>query len=227
MDAESVHAWFDGRFVGSVRAAAALQGSPSLLLGKGDKARGISIAPLRDSLMVSVDIQGYANDRFSAVFAEPRIAVGGVPFELSGTEQNCLSLAQAEWPGWQQDLPWSHESPAPRMLNDPRMPVLRVPAADYVAAHVLAVAEDDPGRVPALTLRAGRLSTNGNEPNVQYDFPARVPRRGEAANVDAKARVQTAAGPLFYVRVPMTLPFAQDFGGFLEIEGFKPPAAAG
>ena len=217
---KSVAVWLDGRIVHEFARPAGATGPVAVQLCQGDRLRSIALtAP--DPIYLPLDVGAYANDRFEKPFAHPRAEVGGVPFEFAGTEQNSLTLRQAQWLGWEQDLPWSHESPAPRMLNDPRMPLLRVGAADYVAAHVLAVADDDPALSAAFTLRAGRFSTSGNEPNVQYDFRGEVPRRGEAAKVDANARVQTAAGPLFCVRVPMTLAFAQDFGEFIEIEVTK------
>ncbi|MBE3134019.1 MAG: hypothetical protein IMZ55_11135, partial [Acidobacteria bacterium] len=217
---KSVAVWLDGRFVHEFERPAGATGPVAVQLCQGDRLRSIALTE-PDPIYLPLDAGAYANDRFDKPFADPRVEAGGVPFELARTEQNSLSLRQAQWPGWEQDLPWSHESPAPRMLNDPRMPMLRVGAADYVAAHVLAVAEDDPALSAAFTLRAGRFSTSGNEPNVQYDFRGEVPRRGEAAKVDAKARVQTAAGPLFCVRVPMMCAFAQDIEKFIEIEVTK------
>ena len=217
---DSVAVWLEGRIVNEFARPAGATGSVAVRLSQGDKLRAIAVSAL-DPIYLTLDAGAYANGRFEKPFANPRVDVGGVPFELSQGERNCLSLKQAEWVGWQADLPWSHESPAPSMLRDPRMPMLRVPAADYVAAHVLAVAEDDPGLTSAFTLRAGRFARSGNDQNVQFDFPGRVPRGGEATKVDAKAIVPTPAGPLFHVRVPMALAFAQDLGEFVEIEVTK------
>ncbi len=104
------------------------------------------------------------------------------------------------------------------MIHDPRMPVLRVPVADYVAAHVLAVADDDPELAAAFTVRAGRYGRTGNDQDVQYDFYSPVPRRGQAKDVEPGRVLQTGAGPLFHVRVPMETAFAQDIQKFIEIE---------
>src|SRR5439155_1576463 len=92
------------------------------------------------------------------------------------------------------------------VLHDPRMPLLRVPAVDCVAVHVLAVADDDPGTTPHFTLRAGRYGYN--EQVVFHSFPATAPRKAEAARVPPA--LQTPGDPFFHVRVPVTEAFAQD-----------------
>ena len=92
-----------------------------------------------------------------------------------------MNLRPAQWTEWKTDgTPWAgeeYDSGSP-IAFDPRMPMLRVPAVDYIAAHVLAVADDDPKLTSKLTLRAGR-SAGGNSLAIQYDFAASVPRRSQ------------------------------------------------
>src|SRR5207248_1982583 len=52
---------------------------------------------------------------------------------------------------------------------------------------------------------------------VEQEYPGSVPRRADADKVKSGV-VQTPAGPLFHVRVPMTAAVAQDLEGFLDIE---------
>ena len=54
-------------------------------------------------------------------------------------------------------LPLEPREPDARQAARSAMPMLRVPVADYVAAHVLAVAERRPGLAPAFTLRMGTV----------------------------------------------------------------------
>jgi hypothetical protein len=96
--------------------------------------------------------------------------------------------------------------------------MLRVPLADYVAAHVLAVADDDPNLVAAFTLRAGHYGQSGNVQDVQYDFYSPVPRRSQVKEVDQSRVLQSPAGPLVHVRVPMDTAFSQDLDRYIEIE---------
>src|SRR5262249_15942595 len=102
----------------------------------------------------------------------------------------------------------------PPIVHDPRMPFLRVPSMDYVAAHVLAVADDDPATTPDFTRRAGRYGHSTQV--VFHSFQATPPRKADAAKVPPA--FQTAAGPFFHVRVPLTEAFAQDIEHFIEIE---------
>ena len=156
-----------------------------------------------------VELSADDNDNFAKPIGQAPLQVGQVPFQLPQGEHDHLCLRQAQWNGWQQDLPWSHESPGPTTPHDPSMPILRVPVADYVAAHVLAIADDDPGLVPVFTLCMGSVPRNGNEQCVQFDFAGRVPRRN-AAIPHQDVAVETAGENLYYVRVPTTFAFAQD-----------------
>jgi len=183
-----------------------------------------TIAPaFAEGRYVLVDLSEDANDTFAKTIGKAPPDAGPVPFRLPQGDKDHLSLREAQWSGWVQDFPWSHESPRPAKPHDPTMPILQVPVADYLAAHVLAVADDDPGLAPAFTLRMGKVPATGNQQCVQFDFAGQVPRRSQATEADPKTLVKTAGQDLFYVRVPTTFAFAQDIdtGTPLEIEVTK------
>ena len=212
----AVSVWFEGllldEYVRPENAAAVV----AVQLGQGDRLRA-NVSPLGE-LHLPIDISALTNDRFAKPLGSRRIAVAGVPFRLAQDSRGCISLRRACWAGWEKDLPWSHECPAPAGLRDPNMPMLRVPLADYCAAHVLAVADDGPKLTSSFTLRCGRFSRNGNQQNVQFDFRASVPTPDEANQADPGSVVRTPAGALFHVRVPTTYAFAQDITKYIEIE---------
>jgi hypothetical protein len=214
---KTITVWFDGEFALRTPRPEGMQGPVALYLTQGDQLRGVTTKELTESpRFMPIDLEGMANDHFAKPIGKRTIEVGGVPFELPQGGEDHLSLKQAEWTGWKQDFPWSHENALPAIRHDPRMPMLRVPVIDYVAAHVLAIADDDPETTAAFTLRAGHYGKSGNEQDVQYDFHASVPRRGQVK--DGPGVVQTAAGPLVHVRVPFDLAIAQDIKKYIEIE---------
>ena len=226
VDGESLTVWFDGRFVGTARSSSACQCPATLLLSKGDKVRNATLAPHPGERMISIDLQPQVNDRFAAEFPDRWIEVGGVPFRLPQGPDNQLSLREAHWIEWKTGL-GAYASPydggAP-MLFDARMPMLRIPSADYVAAHLLAVADNDPARTSTLTLRAGsyRSTTVGLYTNAglvdHYDYSAAVPRKADLAAAQGVGVVRTSAGPLAHVRVPMSRSIAQDLGPAMDVE---------
>ena len=167
-----------------------------------------------DGLFLVLDL----SETPSASTATNKAQVGAIPFTVPALAKDFLDLRQAQWKGWENDFPWSHESPRPTQPRDPQMPLLRVPTADYIAAHVLAVADDDAALTPAFTLRLGNVPHTGNEQAVQFDFPGCVPRRSEAAKADASSLVKVAGENLSYVRVPLTFAFAQDMNPAKPIE---------
>ena len=111
--------------------------------------------------------------------------------------------------------------------------MLRIPTADYVAAHVLAVADDDPALTSAMTLRVGSYKSSASAATITtalvdwFDFPGVVPRKADLAAAKGIEVVQTSAGPLTHVRVPMTRCIAQDFGPALDVELTKELRFAG
>ena len=111
-----------------------------------------------------VDLSPKANGRFARALGKDSMTVGGVPFDLVDGGQGHLDLGPAQWIDWKEDpagfyssydVGTDSESP-----DDPRKPMLRVPVADYVAAHLLAVAEDEPTLGDTVTLRTALPPVN-------------------------------------------------------------------
>ena len=215
----TVTVWLDGQVVHEFDRPAGPARGVAVQLASGDRLRAAAATAVTGpDVYVPISLAGEANARFEQPIGKARVDNGGVPFELLAGPADHLSLLPAQWKSWKLDPPWSHENSVPAYLHDPQMPVLRVPLADYVAANVLAAADDDPKHAAAFTLRAGRYGRGGNELDVQYDFYSPVPRRGQAKDVPPARLLQTPAGPLFHVRVPMGTAFAQDIEKFIEIE---------
>jgi hypothetical protein len=217
-DRRRISFWLDGLCVRQLDRPAGSKGPVTLQLSQGDQVRSVVLAPLADSLYVPVDLTPFAHDRLAAPLGKTSLAVAGVPFDLAAGGQGLVDLRRAKWIEQKTDPADYYENyeAGPPIVHDPRMPLLRVPVEDYTAAHVLAVADDDPATTPNFTLRAGRYGFS--EQVVFHSFPGTAPRKAEAAKVPVGDRLDTPAGPLFHVRVPMTEAFAQDIERWIEIE---------
>ena len=196
IDGKSAGVWVEGCFVGNIALPARTHGAIAVVLTKGSQARNARVMPPRESLLVPIDLSAYANDHFSVPVGQARIEAGGIEFRLPGGLQNQVNLRPAQWLEWKGDgCPWAAEGydGGAAIAFDPRMPRLRVPCVDYVAAHVLAVADDDPNLTATLKLRPrshhARLA-------LQWDYSAPVPRRSElaAGSVGVPPAPQTPAG---------------------------------
>ncbi|NBV23869.1 MAG: hypothetical protein EBS05_18360 [Proteobacteria bacterium] len=163
------------------------------------------------STFLNVTLDPLANDRFgNAKLTEAKsVQAGGIPFRLCPGEKNMLNLKDARWidaaanpSSYYED----YDNGAP-FLNDTRMPMIRVPVADYVAAHVLAYAVADERTSPVLTLRAGSYDVRAQ--TLQHDFAVSVPTTAELQHAGAKI-VETPLGRLYHTVVPFSAVFAQD-----------------
>lgn len=220
-DGRNVCLWLEGLFLRRYTLPDNGSRSVALQLSQGDRlavASVVSRPAEPGGLYLPVDLNSLGNDRFSASPGKSAVRLAAVPFELPQAEQNQLSLTRACWIEEAKD-PGSYyeryDAGAP-VLGDPRMPMLRVPSADYVAAHLLAACDDDPQHTSRVTLRAGRYGYS--QQVVQYDFFAQVPRRSEPRSPRASSAIDTPAGPLFAVRVPMDTAFAQDVADYMDLE---------
>jgi hypothetical protein len=215
-DPRHVRYWLEGLLVSQVDRPAAARGPVSLVLGPGDKARNIVVAPLADSAYVPVDLTLFAHERLATPLGKESVTVGGVPFALADGGRGVIDLRKARWIEQKIDPQDTYEGyeGGPPVIHDPRMPLLRVPAVDYVAAHVLAVAGDDPATTANFTLRAGRYGSSDQV--VFHSFAASAPHRADGARI--RPALQTPAGPFFHIRVPMPTAFAQDIAPWIEIE---------
>lgn len=144
-----------------------------------------------------------------AEFNEPnaeteRIEVDGIPF-LIGKTSGPLDLSQAKWPEWEID-PASFTENYDRGVepySDLERPMVRIPADDYSAVWLLAVAGDGPDRVPEMTFRIGRFGETGSAKSsgqvLAFDFPAKIPVNGAEGET-----IEVDGDPFFLVRVPLT-----------------------
>ncbi len=217
-DPRGVNVWLEGLLVRRFDRPAGARGPVALQLAPGDRLDTAVSGPLPTSpLYLPLDLSGLANDHFAPPLGKAALTDAGVPFELPQGARDHVSLRRAGWTEVQRDPASYYEryDAGPAVLHDPRMPLLRVPIADYTAAHVLAVADDDPALTNALTIQAGRYGFAGQV--VQYDFFGQVPRRGQKSDLGTARPVSALDGKLFHVRIPMTAAFAQDLERFLEI----------
>lgn len=221
-DRTGVNVWLDGMFVRRFERTAGSQVTVSLGLAKGDILAGASTeaanAKAAASLLTPVDISYLANDTFEKPAGKSEIRVGAVPFQLLGGTKDHMSLRHAQWNEWKKDPSSYYEGydTGPTVVGDPTMPMLRVPVAGYAAVHLLAAADDDENLSNIVTLRCGRYGGSGQV--LRSDFFASVPRKADVAKQKGRGVVQTPAGPLFAVRIPLTESFAQDLSDVLEIE---------
>jgi hypothetical protein len=215
-DRRTVRYWLEGLLVCQVERPAGARGPVTLVLAQGDQARNVVLAPLAESIYLPVDLTLFAHDRLSTPLGKESLTVGGVPFEPAAGGQAVVDLHKARWIEQKTDPQDTYENyeGGPPVVHDPRMPLLRVPSMDYIAAHVLAVADDDPATTPNFTLRAGHYGHSTQV--VFHSFPATAPRKADAPKVPPA--LQSPGGPFYHVRVPVTAAFAQDIERFIEIE---------
>ncbi len=173
------------------------------------------------SPFLQVTLDPLANDRFSnsALPAAQVTESGGIPFRLSPGAKNMLNLKDARWidaalnPSSYYE---EYDNGAP-FMHDSRQPMLRVPVADYTAAHVLAYAVTDPQTTPVVTFRAGSYDVRGQ--TLQHDFAAVIPTTADLSNPSARL-VDTPLGKLAHTVIPFSAAFAQDLAArpTMEIE---------
>jgi hypothetical protein len=191
-----VRFWLDGLLVREVERPSGTKGPVVLVLAEGDQMRNATLAPFAESsIYLPVDLTLFAHDRPTVPMGKDGLALGGVPFELAAGGQGFVDLRTAQWIEQKQDPldTYEHYDGGPPVLHDPRMTLLRVPPTDYVAAHVLAIADDDPQTTPNFTLRAGRYGHSDQV--VQHSFPGTAPRKAAAAKAPAGERLDTPIGP--------------------------------
>jgi len=213
-----VRFWVDGLLVQQVERPAGMLGPVTLVLAQGDQLRNVTLAPLVESVYLPVDLTLFAHDLLAAPLGKESLTVAGVPFQLAAGGQNVVDLHKARWIEQKTDPQDIYElyDGGPPVIHDPRMPFLRVPLMDYVAAHVLAVADNDLATTPNFTLRAGSYGHSAQV--VHHSFPGTAPRKADAAKAPAGDRLDAPAGPFVHVRVPLTEAFAQDLDRWMEIE---------
>jgi hypothetical protein len=173
---------------------------------------------------VPIRLDRFANDKMEVDLpAAPAIKVNGVPFELMSGTANNLFLKDVGWPEYltspsdyysQYD---NHPDSPDCTLKSKELPKKRymasVPVDDYVAAYVLAVAEDDEAYSQMLSLRVGAFQWRWRTTII--DYSAAVPRLKEATKLP-----RLAGGKLVMLTIPLRLSAAQDFedGRALDVD---------
>jgi hypothetical protein len=163
-------------------------------------------------LYVPVSVDGYASHSANAAFADARVTVSTIPFDLVAKPgADNFFLKSAEWPDWQKD-PSSYYAAydkGPETPGDPRRPMFKIPVADYSAVYLLAAADNDRALSNVVSFRIGAM--DGARRVTLHDFTATVPRFDETKAPGITATIPTPAGNVFLIRVPLGLAFAQDF----------------
>ncbi|MBI4026316.1 MAG: hypothetical protein HY360_15130 [Verrucomicrobia bacterium] len=211
--------WLDGLLLNHFDLPKPRSGPVRVTVAKGDQVRKVMFVPLVDGArFLTADIARQVGDGTEPLPSATRIEQDGVPFILLDDGKQVIDVGKAFWSECDRDPSSYNEAydNGPVFLFDPRMPLLRVPVADYAAVHLLAVAKDDANTVPVLTLRAGQYGGRGQV--VQHDFPTSVPRQGELARLAPGRIVQSAGGAFAHIRVPFPVAFAQDLQRVMEIE---------
>ena len=216
--------WIDGMVAQAVDLQPERRGKVLMRMGSEDRFRQITISAIADKgLFVPIDMTHHVNDMFKTPVGNPTVKLDGVTFNLVMGRQDHMSLLKARWVDQKRDPQSYYEAydGGPYYIGDPRMPFLRVPKDDYVAVHLLTVAEDDPNMTNIVTIRAGRYGGGASQVLLE-DFSAEVPRSKDANSVDSSQYLGTPSGPLFHVRVPLDRAFSQDIAaGYIEMEMTK------
>lgn len=202
LEPDGLQVWLEGQLVLSTSGSPGKESLFKFTLGKSvDLQLACEPGKIENALLLPVDLGHLTRDSITPVSLE----LDGIAFEAR--KEDPLSLQKAEWPEWKED-PWffyEQYDAGVAFIGDRRIPMIQVPKADYLAAHVLAFAEDDGALTNRITLRAGRRiggATNRSQV-VLYDFPGEIPR----------------GGGYHRVRIPFTEAFAQDVEGpIMDIE---------
>ncbi len=209
--AEGLYLYLDG-MLAMVVPGQDFGGAAGIYAYQGTEFSAVRLVPAAvDSSFLKVTLDALANDHFpSSTLASAQVVTeGGVPFRLGPGARNMLNLKDARWidaalnpSSYYED----YDNGAP-FMNDSRMPMIRVPVADYTAAHVLAYAVADPESSPVMTLRAGSYDVRGQ--TLQHDFAAVVPTTIELQRPGGHG-VNTPLGKLAHTVIPFSAAFGQD-----------------
>lgn len=167
-----------------------------LTLSQGDAIKNISQTAWKpDERFLTINLQNKFNDEATPPIEYDKAT--GVPFELANDGKALLNLKQAGWIDQKRDPQSFYEfyDGGPVVLNDPHMPMISVPKADYIAMHLLAVCEPGDGVTDQLTVRAGRYGYMRQV--LRHDFVTTVPRAPISKG-------------MAHVRLPLNQSFAQD-----------------
>ncbi|MFG0261397.1 MAG: hypothetical protein ACF788_03305, partial [Novipirellula sp. JB048] len=205
--------WVQGKLVGSMDAEVSGELSLHVTASPGDAIDSISTEAAAGGWRYQpIDLSPIVNETLASPVAVAQPGDNDAPFVLAADGKEWLNLRNAKWIDSVRNPSSYYEryDSGQYFLGDDRMPMIQVPRCDYVAAHVLAVADGDEQWTDRLTLRVGRYNQGYTGQVLRYDFSGRVPRGSHG---------QGLAGELREVRLPMTQAFAQDVvGEVMDVE---------
>ena len=212
LQADGAMVWLENKLVAQV--ARPLRGRVKLSFeaSEGDAVASVEARPLTEAWRyLPIELSPIADEPTLNPIAQTESSFDGVPFEFAADGRRWVDLKSAQWADWSRDPAGYYEryDQGPVFLDDPRMPMIQLPRGDYIAAHVLAVADDNEALSNQLTLRAGRYNHGIRGQVIRHDFGTDVPRE----SAGGQPVLSTSAGPLYHVRIPMTAAFSQDVEG--------------
>ncbi len=199
--------WVQGKLVAQYQGDIRHPINVALAGDEGDTLLASSSAPLPGGWQYHVvDLSSQANvDDAPALLEAP---ASPTPLALLEQGKRRLDLRNARWVDGPRNPSSYYEryDAGQYFLGDDRMPMIQLPQADYVAAHIVAAVNPDPAYANHLTLRMGRYNTASRGQTLIYDFPAQLPRS------------QSDQPPQVF-RIPLTRAFAQDIlDGVIDVE---------
>lgn len=213
---QAITLWMDDDYFLTIPTEAVKQGQTRIRFQQGLKIRNFTISPaLAPSKFIPLNLSNWMDGKPASNVNVQTIDHKGVPFMWFEQGQKQLDLSNAVWPEAGVDPANYNEryDNGPLYQFDKRQPTFNVPADDYTALHLLAVAKDDTALTPNMTLRAGHFSSQGQA--LYYDFPVTVPTEDELAKLpDA---LKAMKGKLVHVRIPMDVAFGQDLGDIMQL----------
>jgi len=224
--------WLDGRFMATIPAETAIASGTIQLGADAELAGALESPALGQGLYLPLDLDSYARpgpfkfQEFSSeIHAGSINSLHGIPF-LATAASNNIDVGLSRWLQEKIDLATYCDGDTTRSAFDglPESIVLRVPKANYIAAHVLCTVEPDTNKVPALSLRVTRFGKNygdggGRADTCIADTTVYLPAAGGNAPPPTGLRqVGTVASgkdklPVYSITVPLKMGTITDMLG--------------
>lgn len=170
--------WLDGRYLSTLSATNMNITGGQIVLAKGNEIlSALDVPALQKDRYLALDLKPYARPGtlvFSSSTNSFNLAavnvMNGVPL-LGVAPQDNIDVGLSRWLEEKSDPPSFCDTDTTRSAFDgnPESIILRVPKANYVAAHVLCAVDPNPARVPALTLRLTRFGIHGGDSGGRSD----------------------------------------------------------
>ena len=220
--------WFEGRMVCEVRFPRRSHGPFAVTFAAGDSLSALRVfrpGPV-DALYLPLPLDLYLNDEFGADLPSGAVAVDDVPFMLAGSAggANNLFLKDACWIEHKQDPSnyYGAYEEGEWFAGDPSRPFFRIPADDYAAIWLLAATDPDQALSEEISFRLGLVAAGGVWGRYAlHDVRATAPRSNAASGEYVVRTLNTKAGGLFLMRIPLGLALAQDFDDHMTLDVSK------